>query len=73
MSFKCEVLTANDPKWYTNALRFETAAEAEQYGLDLILRWTGSRDYRATECADPVNYKIIDNKIARVSETGARE
>ena len=68
MSFKCEVLTANDPKWYANALRFETEAEADRYGLDLILRWTGSRDYRAATSDDDVNYKFTDDGLERVTE-----
>ena len=57
-----------DPKWYANALRFETEAEADRYGLDLILRWTGSRDYRAATSDDDVNYKFTDDGLERVTE-----
>jgi hypothetical protein len=64
MAFKCEILTANDPQWYSNALRFETESEADQYGLDLILRWSGSRDYRVVNSDDAPNYAIIDNKLS---------
>jgi hypothetical protein len=66
MSFKVEILTANDPKFYCNALRFETESEADRYGLDLILRWTGSRDYRVVSSEMPVNYKMTDAGIVRV-------
>ena len=66
MSYKCEVLTANDPKWYANALRFETAEEADRYGLDLLMRWTNSADVRSAECNDIVNYKYSDDGLERI-------
>ena len=47
MSYAVYVNTAGDSPdaWATNALRFETEAEAQQYGLDLAMRWTAVRDY----------------------------
>jgi hypothetical protein len=68
MPFRCEILTANDPKWYQNNMIFRTAAETERYGLDLILRWTGSRDYRVIETAESVTYAIVNDKITRVEK-----
>ena len=54
MSWKPEVLVLNDPKWYGNALTFETKDEAEAYVRDLGSRWTSVRKTRVTECDDPV-------------------
>ena len=67
-SYKAEILTVNDPKWYANALRFATESEADQYGLDLILRWTASRDYRVAESEDPVNYRITSDGLERIAK-----
>lgn len=56
MSWKPEVKVIGEPdKWYDNALRFATRAEAEANAKDLHRRWTQCTDWRATESADPVN------------------
>lgn len=68
MPFRCEILTANDPKWYSNNMVFETAADADRHGLDLILRWTGSRDFRVIETDESVTYAIVNDKITRVEK-----
>lgn len=57
MSWKPEVQTDNTGKWYGNALRFATEAEAKANAEDLMLRWMAVREIRATESDDPVNYK----------------
>ena len=56
MSFKAEVKTVNDSKWYDNALRFATSTEADSYGSNLMDRWTAVEEYRVTEVPDAVNY-----------------
>lgn len=57
MSWKPEVMTAGDRgKWSANACRFETAEEAQEYVLDLSMRWTSVMDTRVVESTDPVNY-----------------
>jgi hypothetical protein len=56
MSYKAEVLTAGDPKYYDNALRFATAAEAEDYGHDLAMRWTAVEDMRVVESGDAASH-----------------
>ena len=58
MSWKPEVKTGNDQKWYDNNLRFATKKEAELSAKDLMARWRLVVDYRATESEDPVNYRI---------------
>lgn len=58
MSWKPEVKTGNDNKWYDNALVFATEKEAYQSAKDLYARWTLCVDYRAVESTDPVNYRI---------------
>jgi hypothetical protein len=47
---------------------FETAEDADRYGLDLILRWTGSRDFRVIETDETVTYAIVNDKITRVEK-----
>jgi hypothetical protein len=63
MSWKPEVRVNNDPKWYDNAVRLETRAEAEAYAHDLMTRWITAREVRATEVTDPVNGTWIDGKM----------
>lgn len=67
-SFKAEILTVNDPKWYSNPLRFATESEADQYGLDLILRWTASRDYRVVESEDSITHRITGDGLERIEK-----
>jgi hypothetical protein len=67
-SWKPEVLV--DGKWSTNALRFATREEAEGSVRALMLRWWVPDDGRATECADPVNYRFVDGRDVRI-EIGA--
>ena len=62
MAWKPEVRVANDERWYDNAVRCETEAEALAYARDLEARWTSVREIRATECNDPVNGKWVDGK-----------
>jgi hypothetical protein len=61
MSWKPEVKTGSDPKWYGNALRFATREEAEQSAYSLMYRWTTVVDYRAAECDDPVSHVLWSN------------
>ena len=62
MAWKPEVRVANDERWYDNAVRCETEAEALAYGRDLEMRWTSAKEIRATQCDDPVNGKWVDGK-----------
>lgn len=66
MSWAAEVQTGTDPKFYGNALRFETKEEAETYVFDLMCRWTAVRDTRVVESTDPVTHKIVDNTVKRI-------
>lgn len=54
MSWKAEHIADSSGQWTSNQLRFATEAEALGYAKDLFARWTMVREYRATECADPV-------------------
>ena len=58
MSWKPEVKTVPDDKWYGNSLAFATRKEAEHSAKDLFMRWTLCTDHRAVESDDPVNYRI---------------
>ncbi len=57
MSWAPEVNTASDPAGvYTgNGLRFATREAAENYALDLALRWTAVSDWRVVESCDEPN------------------
>lgn len=58
MSFKPEVRTGNDPKWYDNNLAFATYDEAEYSARDLMNRWLLVVEYRVVESDEEVNYSI---------------
>lgn len=66
MSYKTEVLTFNDPKFYSNACQFATWAEADAYGTDLSNRWTMVEKMQVIESSEPVNYVWQNGKLARV-------
>lgn len=57
-SWKPEVKTRNDDKWYDNSVRFATKEEAEASARDLMNRWLLVTECRAAESDDPVNYRI---------------
>jgi hypothetical protein len=59
MSFKPEVTTGSDPKFYDNALAFATREEAEANAKDLFGRWTLCTGWRAVESTDPVTHSYM--------------
>lgn len=61
MSWKPEFLV--DGKWYDNAVRFATEAEAKQNAQDKFMVWTMPSDYRATESPDPAHYRYTDKGL----------
>lgn len=63
MSFKPEVTTGSDPKFYDNALAFATREEAENNARDLFGRWTLCTGWRAVESTDPVTHTFIDGVL----------
>lgn len=63
MSYAPEVQTDNTGKWYGNAVRFATEAEAQAWALDRMMRWIAVRDTRVVESEDPVNYRWVDNRL----------
>lgn len=66
MSYKPEVTTGRDPKFYGNALAFATEAEALANAKDLYGRWTLCTGYRAVESTDPVTHTYVDGVLDRV-------
>lgn len=63
MSFKPEVSTGRDPKFYSNGLAFATYAEALHSASDLARRWFLVTDYRAVESGEPVSHAIVDDQL----------
>lgn len=57
-SFKPEVRTGSDPKFYANNLAFATREEAERSAKDLMSRWLLVVEWRVVESDQPVNYRI---------------
>jgi len=66
MSYKGEVVADNTGKFYSNALRFETAKEAASYVSDLESRWLSVTRTRVVQCDDPVNSKWEDNRLTHL-------
>lgn len=56
-SYKVMVHGCGDPVGHltSNALRFATREQAEEYGRDLASRWMGMDSWAVQESADPVN------------------
>ena len=50
--YRVEVQSDTTGTWATNALRFETEAEAEEYGRDLFQRWTAVLEWRVAREED---------------------
>lgn len=63
MSWVPEVIADSTGRWSPNRLRFATKAEAERYLADLMLRWTAVEKVRAVESTDPVNCRIVGDKL----------
>ena len=55
-SFSPEVRTGSDPKFYGNALRFGTEAEAQGNVDHLAGRWLAVVETRVVETDDPVSH-----------------
>jgi len=45
--FKIEVKTGDDPKWYSNSMRYDTLEEAQAAAADLASSWLLVVDHRA--------------------------
>jgi len=63
MSFKPQVTTGSDPKFYGNALAFATREEAEANAKDLFRRWTLCTGYRAAESDEPATHTYVDGVL----------
>jgi len=59
MSWKPQVKTVSDDKWYNNALVFETRKEAEDSAFDLMMRWTAVTEHGAVESDLPVTHSYV--------------
>ena len=66
MSWKPEVSTDGGKTFGQNGQAFATEAEARAMAADIFSRWMLATDYRAVETEDPVNYRIVGNKLEPV-------
>jgi hypothetical protein len=63
MSWKPEIQTVNGDGFYPNATAFETKAEAEAAGRDILGRWMLATAYRAVESDQAPNYRIVEGRM----------
>jgi hypothetical protein len=70
MSWKPEVRTGTDPKFYGNNLAFATKEEAEYSAKDLMNRWLLVNEWRVVESDQTVNYRLdlTTGELIAVSE-----
>ena len=66
MSYKIEVIADDSGQWVSNALRFATEQEAQDYMDDLAGRWTLVQQTRVTETDDPATYEFKDGKVIQL-------
>jgi hypothetical protein len=66
LSWRPEVCVAG--KWYPNAVRLRTKAEAKAYAHALFLRRTSCEDWRAIGCNDAPSYCYADGKLTPIDE-----
>ena len=66
-SWKPEISTDGGKTFGQNGQAFATSEEAEAMARDIFSRWMLATDYRASETTDPVNYRLIDNKLEPVA------
>jgi hypothetical protein len=66
MSWKPEVIADSSGKWYTNALRFATCEEARANVEALAGRWLAVREWRASECEDPVTHAWRNGELVEL-------
>jgi hypothetical protein len=64
-SYACEVLAQG--KWVGNGLRFATSEEAQQYGADLLSRWTMPDEARVAPSEEPVNYTFANGRAQPIA------
>ena len=65
-NYRPEISTDGGKSFGQNAQVFATKEEAETMAKDIFNRWMLATDYRAAETEDPVNYRLVDNKLESV-------
>ena len=68
VSWAPEVIADSSGKWYRNALRFATEAEALASANELASRWHMVRSTRAAPAIEPVNYRFENGANMRIEE-----
>ena len=56
--FRVDVQGVNETIWVSNALRFDTEAEAETYARDLYARWMGMQAWRVVPGSTPEREEV---------------
>lgn len=63
MSWRSEVRVDDSGRWCGNDFRFPRRKDAEAHVAMIAGRGLLAGDARITECDDPVNYRIIGNRL----------
>jgi hypothetical protein len=58
-AYRVDVLVYGESTWATNALRFDTEAEALDYAMDLYSRWTMSDKMRIVASDHPAREAYV--------------
>lgn len=66
MSWKPQVKVVGETSYNGNGQAFATEQEALESAQDLMDRWYAVTDIRAVESDQPVNYKRVDGRDARI-------
>ena len=67
MNYRPELSTDGGKSFGQNAQVFAKKEDAEWMAKDIFGRWFAATDWRVTETEDPVNYRLIDNKLEPVA------
>jgi len=73
VSWASEVIADSTGKWYRNALRFATEAEALASANELASRWYMVRATRAAPAIERPNYRFIDGRNVRLENDASPE
>lgn len=66
MNYRPTISTDDGKTFSKNGQVFATESEARYMAADIFSRWMLATDYGVEETTDPVNYRLIDNKLEPV-------
>lgn len=61
--YRVDVQGVGDTRWNSNAKRFATPKEADDYGDDLLMRWSGAKEYRVVPVDTPEREQVTPEQL----------